>query len=131
MAQGTTPWLFLAQEGAPAQAPPADGFASFLPMMILMMLVLFVFVFFSRRGQKRQQAEHQRMVESLKGGTKVMLNSGLIGLVDKVDKENQEVRLLIDEDKRVHARYNWGAVTKVFSEEVSNVAASIATKEKA
>jgi preprotein translocase YajC subunit len=110
----------MAQEGG---APQGGGFEGMLPMLIMMMLVMGVFIFFSRRSQKRQQTEHQKMIESLKGGTKVMLNSGLIGLVDKVDKDNQEVRLLIDEDKRVHARFNWGAVTKVFSEEVNNVAA--------
>jgi preprotein translocase YajC subunit len=108
----------MAQEGG---APQGSGFEGMLPMLIMMMLVMGVFIYFSRRSQKRQQTEHQKMIESLKGGTKVMLNSGLIGLVDKVDKDNQEVRLLIDEDKRVHARYNWGAVTKVFSEEVANV----------
>lgn len=113
--------LFLAQDGG-AQGQQGAGFEGMLPMLIMMMLVMGVFIYFSRRSQKRQQAEHQKMIESLKGGTKVMLNSGMIGLVDKVDKDNQEVRLLIDEDKKVHARFNWGAVTKVFTEEVSNVA---------
>jgi preprotein translocase YajC subunit len=107
-------WLPLAQQ---AQDPMAG-----MGMFLLLPILLIVFFIFARRSQKRQQAEHEKMVQSLQAGTKVMLNSGLIGLVDKVDKENQEVRLLIDEDKKVHARFNWGAVTKVFKEEVANVA---------
>lgn len=107
--------LPLAQQQA-AQDPLAG-----MGMFLLLPILLVVFFIFARRSQKRQAAEHEKLVASLTAGTKVMLNSGLIGLVDKVDKENQEVRLLIDEDKKVHARYNWGAVTKVFKEEVANV----------
>lgn len=106
--------LPLAQE-QPAQDPLAG-----MGMFLLLPILLIVFFIFARRSQKRQQAEHEKMVEGLTAGTKVMLNSGLIGLIEKVDKDNQEVRLLIDEDKKVHARYNWGAVTKVFKEEVAN-----------
>ncbi|MBX3473203.1 MAG: preprotein translocase subunit YajC [Planctomycetes bacterium] len=114
--QNIVTWLPVAQaQGA------QDPFAG-MGMFLLLPLLLIVFFIFARRSQKRQAAEHEALVQSLTAGTKVMLNSGLIGLVDKVDKENQEVRLLIDEDKKVHARYNWGAVTKVFKEEVANVA---------
>lgn len=108
-------------------AADAGGGPESMMLFLLLPIMLVVFFIFSRRSQKRQQAEHQKMVESLESGAKVMLSSGMIGLVDKVDKDNQEVRVLIDEDKRVHARFNWGAVTKVFTEKVENVAA----KEKA
>lgn len=103
-----------------AEAQTQDPLAG-MGMFLLLPLLLIVFFIFARRSQKRQQAEHEKMVQSLSAGTRVMLNSGLIGVVDKVDKDNQEVRLLIDDDKKVHARYNWGAVSKVFKEEVANV----------
>ena len=44
----------MAQEGG---APQGGGFEGMLPMLIMMMLVMGVFIFFSRRSQKRQQTE--------------------------------------------------------------------------
>jgi hypothetical protein len=36
--------------------------------------------------------------------------------VDKIDTENQEARLLVDEEKKVHAVYSLMAIAKVFEE---------------
>jgi preprotein translocase YajC subunit len=94
---------------------------SMLPMMIMFAIVIVVMFFFMSRSRKRQEAEHKKMVESLEQGVRVLLNSGLVARVDKIDKDNQEVRLLIDEDKKVHATYSLVAIVKVFKEEVSSV----------
>ncbi len=107
---------FLAQEGAPA-ADPLGGMAPF----ILLILVFGVFIYFSRRSQKRQEAEHRKMVENLDRGTRVMLNSGLIARVEKIDAEAKEAKLLIDEDKKVFAIYSLLAIAKVFDEKKSSV----------
>jgi preprotein translocase YajC subunit len=115
----TSTLLFLAEEAPAAQ--PASPFG--MEIFFLLAVVMVVVMLFGRRSQKRQAQEHQKMIEKLSAGTKVMLNSGMIALVDKVDAENQEVRLLIDEDKKVHARFNWAAITKVFKEETANVPA--------
>ncbi len=99
---------FLAQEQA--QQP------SMWPMMIMMVLILVVFMFFMSRSRKRQEAEHKKMVENLQPGARVMLNSGLLARVDKIDTENQEARLLLDEEKKVHATYSLMAIAKIFEE---------------
>lgn len=114
----------MTQDGSAPAAPAAEGGQPQDPMggmaiMILPIIILVVFMLFARRSQKRQQDELRKTVENLKPGARVMLNSGLLGRVDKVDKDNQEVRLLIDEDKKVHALFNWAAVARVLDEKVA------------
>lgn len=111
------PMLFLAQEGAPQGG--GGGLTGFAPM-ILIILIFIVFMFFMRRSQKRQESEHKKMVEDLEKDARVMLNSGLIARVDKIDKEAQEARLLIDEDKKVFAIYSLLSIAKVFEEKKSS-----------
>lgn len=89
--------------------------------MFLIILIFIVFMVFMSRSRKRQEAEHKKMVEAIEPGTRVMLNSGLIAKVDKVDVENQEIRVVIDEEKKVHANYNLQVVAKVFEEQKSSV----------
>jgi preprotein translocase YajC subunit len=107
----TTVFSFLAQQDA--------GGSTFM-LMIMMGAIFVVFMFFMSRSRKRQEATHKKMVEGLQSGTRVMLNSGLVAKVDKVDVENQEARLLIDEDKKVHAIYSLMAIAKVFEEKKVN-----------
>lgn len=107
---------FLAQ----GEAPDANPIAGFAPM-ILIVLIFIVFMFFMRRSQKRQEATHRNMVEELEKGTRVMLNSGLIARIEKIDKEAKEVKLLVDEDKKVYSNYSILAIAKVFEETKANV----------
>lgn len=107
---------FLAQEGQPEASP----LGSFAPM-ILIVLIFIVFMIFMRRSQKRQESTHRQMVEKLEKGTRVMLNSGLIAKVEKIDTEAQEAKLLIDEEKKVFATYSLLAIAKVFEEKKSSV----------
>jgi len=106
----------LAEGEQPAQNPIA-GFAP----MILIVLIFVVFMFFMRRSQKRQEETHRKMVEDLEKGTRVMLNSGLIARIEKIDKEAQEAKLLVDEEKKVHSTYSLLAIAKVFEEKKSSV----------
>jgi preprotein translocase YajC subunit len=89
---------------------------SMWPMMVMMLLIFVEFMFFMSRSRKRQESQHKKMIESLEPGTRVLLNSGLMARVDKIDTENQEARLLVDEEKKVHAVYSLMAIAKVFEE---------------
>lgn len=89
--------------------------------LFLLMLIFIVFMIFSSRSRKRQEREHLEKVKSLDKGARVMLSSGLIATIEKIDIEAQEVRLLIDEDKRVFAVYSLAAVAKIFEEKKSSV----------
>lgn len=120
--------LVLAQANAPAKTEPApagSGFEGIGPI-ILMAVILFVFMFFMRRSQKRQASEQEQLLDSLKQGQKVMLNSGLFGRIDKVNKEDREVVLIVDENKRVAMTFNLLAVAKVIDEETKSVEPSSA-----
>lgn len=64
-----------------AQAGAAGGFASFLPLI----LILVVFWFLVMRPQQQKYKKHQEMIGELKRGDKVILNSGFLGRITKVD----------------------------------------------
>ena len=67
---------------AAAQAKPTG----FDPIMIIMMVGMFAFMyFFIIRPQRKRQKEHQDLVSALAKGDEVVLTSGLLGKVVKVD----------------------------------------------
>ncbi len=66
-----------------AQAKPAG----FDPVMIIMMVGMFAFMyFFIIRPQRKRQKEHQDLVSSLAKGDEVVMTSGMLGKVMKVDE---------------------------------------------
>ncbi|MDB5459661.1 MAG: preprotein translocase, YajC subunit [Caulobacteraceae bacterium] len=73
-----------AQTAVPAAGPGGlqDLIAGPLPMVVLMM-VLFYFLLI--RPQQKRMKEHQNMVKQLKRGDTVVLSSGVIGKVTKVE----------------------------------------------
>lgn len=105
----------MAQEGGEAGA-----LGGFMPMLLII-IIFVVFMVFMRRSQKRQEATHRQMVEKLEKGARVMLNSGLIARVEKIDTDAQEAKLLIDEEKKVFAIYSLLAIAKVFEEKTESV----------
>ncbi|MBR2251341.1 MAG: preprotein translocase subunit YajC [Neisseriaceae bacterium] len=65
-----------------AQAGASSGLASFLPLI----LILVVFWFLVMRPQQQKYKKHQEMIGELKRGDKVILNSGFLGRITKVDE---------------------------------------------
>lgn len=108
-----------AKQGETEQ-PAGNPLTTMLPF-ILIIGVFVVFMVFSSRSRKRQQAQHEEQVLNLEKGARVMLTSGLYATVDKVDKEAREVRIVIDEDKKVCADYNVLAIAKVMETETTTV----------
>jgi preprotein translocase subunit YajC len=102
-----------AQTAAPATAPATGGgvqdlLAGPLPM-ILMMVVLGYFLLW--RPQQKRMKDHQEMVKALKRGDTVVLSSGVIGKVSKV------------EDAELAIEIAQGVVIKVVRSMVSEVRA--------
>jgi preprotein translocase subunit YajC len=100
--------------------PPADSLANYT-QFILIGLIIVIFIFFMRRSQKRQADEQQKMIDSLKQGQKVMLTSGMFGRISKVNKEDREVVLVVDENRKVELTFNVLAVAKLVDEETKSV----------
>lgn len=73
-----------------AQAAPAAGLQGFLAgplgqvLPLILLGVLFYFMLF--RPQQRRAREHQQRVSSIKRGDTVVLSSGLIGKVVRVEE---------------------------------------------
>lgn len=66
-----------------AQAKPGG----FDPIMIIMMIGMFAFMyFFIIRPQRKRQKEHQDLVSALSKGDEVVLTSGMLGKIVKVDE---------------------------------------------
>jgi preprotein translocase subunit YajC len=61
------------------------------------------------------------MIDSLKQGQKVMLTSGMFGRISKVNKEDREVVLVVDENRKVELTFNVLAVAKLVDEETKSV----------
>lgn len=81
-----------AASGATQQSPANAG------LMQVGMIVLFVAIvyFLMIRPQKKQQKEHQQMIEALQIGDFVQLNSGIIGKIKRYDKASVTCKIEID-----------------------------------
>lgn len=102
MAQGTAP------------APQAN------PMVTVIMFVgLFVFMYlFIIRPQRKRQKEHQELVSALQKGDEVVMTSGMLGRITKVDdnyvvlevSDNMELKF---QKVAVHAVLPKGTIKKI------------------
>ena len=68
----------------PAMAPPAGGegqspnpFITFLPFVLMIVVVWFLLI----RPQRKKQKEHQSMLTQLTKGDRVVTNSGILGTI--------------------------------------------------
>lgn len=77
--------FFIPAAVAQETAPSSQG----NPMITLLMFAgLFAFMwFFIIRPQRKRQKEHQQLVSSLKKGDEVVMTSGMLGRIDKVDDD--------------------------------------------
>ena len=67
---------------------------SFLPLIVIMLLM---YMFLIRPQQKRAK-EQQALVRSLAPGDEVLLNSGIHGVVKEVEEENGVIWLEVAQD---------------------------------
>jgi preprotein translocase subunit YajC len=100
----------------PAMAQTADsaaqsgGFASLLTGPLPMLVLMFVlFYFLILRPQQKRMKDHQGMLGALKRGDTVVLSSGIIGKVTKV------------EDAEAHVEIAPNTVVKVVKSTISEV----------
>ncbi len=83
---------------APSGGAPSGGLMSFAPLLA----ILGIFYFLLGRPQQKQAKEHQRMVNDLKRGDRILTQGGLYGSVQSVKgkvievKISEETKVLID-----------------------------------
>ena len=93
--------------GGAAGGGPEAMLLQFLPLVALVVLFYFLMI----RPQQRRMKQHQAMLTALKRGDTVVLSSGIIGKVVRV------------EDKEVGVEIATGVTTKVVKSMISDVRA--------
>jgi preprotein translocase subunit YajC len=85
--------MFATPSSAPAGAA-AGGLSDLLQSPIVVMIPLFgLFYLMIIRPQQKRMKEHQALVAGLKRGDTVVLNSGVIGKVTRVDENEAQVEI--------------------------------------
>ena len=74
------PFESVAYDKSAGEESPQSPFFQFIPLV----LILGVFWFLIIRPQQKKQKAHQRMVDSLNKGDKVVTNGGIFGTIVKV-----------------------------------------------
>jgi preprotein translocase subunit YajC len=81
-----------AQTAAPASAP--GGFdASTLQAFGLPVLLIVLFYFMILRPQQKRMKQHQAMIAAVKRGDTVVLSSGIVGKVTRVEDSEVQVEI--------------------------------------
>ncbi|MDR0926782.1 MAG: preprotein translocase subunit YajC [Ignavibacteria bacterium] len=77
--------------------PPQDGqqqgVGSMLPTLIMFGAIIVIFYFFMIRPQKKRQLEHQKMIDALKPGDKVITSSGMHGTIEQVNDKTMVLKV--------------------------------------
>lgn len=99
--------FFIPAAMAQSQAPAPQG----NPMITLLMFGgLFAFMyFFMIRPQRKRQKEHKELVSALSKGDEVVMNSGMLGRVTKVD----DSYLVLDTGNNVELKFQKASVHAV------------------
>jgi preprotein translocase subunit YajC len=83
--------------GAPASSP-LDVLAGPLPLIIGMLALMYFMLF---RPQQQRMKKHQEMVSGIKRGDTVVLSSGLIGKVARVEDAELQIEIAANTTVRV------------------------------
>ena len=67
----------------------AAGLASFLPLVLIFVIMYFLMI----RPQQKRMKEHRAMVEALKKGDEVVTQGGLVGKITAVRDNELEVEI--------------------------------------
>jgi preprotein translocase subunit YajC len=89
-------------------APSGQGGGGMSVLLIQVAMIFGIFYFLIIRPQRRQQAEHRKLLETLQKGDQVVTSGGLIGEVVHI-KEN-EVTIKSGESRLVVLRSNIASV---------------------
>jgi len=82
-----------------------------MPLLFLGIIVLYLFVFRSKRTQDKQR---QNMLANLKRGARVQTIGGIIGTV--LESKENEVLLKVDESSNTKMRFARSAIHRVLDE---------------
>ncbi len=99
-----------------AMMPPAeggDGSGSLVSTLIMFGGIILIFYFMILRPQKKRQQEHQKLIDNIKQGDKIVLSSGIHGRVSGFD--DGAVKVLIADN--VHVMVEKSSIQSVVPKE--------------
>lgn len=74
-------------------APQESSFSSLVPLMLIFAIVYFLMI----RPEMKKNKDRQKMINELKKGEKVITNSGILGKVKEIHKNENLIELEISE----------------------------------
>jgi preprotein translocase subunit YajC len=114
-------WLFAQAAEAPAaggKAGDAGGGGNPLAGMLLpLILIGAMFYFMLLRPEKKKQAEHKLLLESLKKNDRVVTIGGIYGVVANVQREADRVTLKVDEANNTKLDVTFTSIARVITAE--------------
>jgi len=81
--------IFLAQAQPATPAAGSNPLSSFIPIILIFVIMYFVLL----RPQMRRQKEQQKMVAALKTGDRVVTSSGIHGMITNVKETTVTVKV--------------------------------------
>ena len=72
-----------------AAEDPSGGFASMIPLVLIMVIFYFLLI----RPQQKRVKEHRNVVESLKKGDKILTSGGIYGTITDVKEDEMKVEI--------------------------------------
>lgn len=70
-----------------------DGKTSPWPMLLIIGGMIALFYFIAIRPQQKQRKRHQELVTALQRGDEVIMASGMMGIISKVEEDNVTVKV--------------------------------------
>lgn len=108
--------LYAAGETAVPGGEAAAGqgmFQAVFPLLLIFVLFYFMFILPTKKEQKKQK----EMLSSLKVGDKVMTTGGIIGFIDKINDEDEIIRLKCGENTTINVKRSYVSAKIVKAEE--------------
>lgn len=76
------------------QEAPAEGAAGFDWTLIIFLVVIFALMYFVLiRPQRKRQKEHQKLVEELRRGDKVITSGGVYGVIESTSEDSVVIKV--------------------------------------
>ncbi|MCX7875516.1 MAG: preprotein translocase subunit YajC [Melioribacteraceae bacterium] len=95
-----------------AMAPPPDGQGGgggMISTLIMFGAIFAIFYFMIIRPQQKRQKEHQKMLDALQKGDKVIMSGGIHGTVAGIEDKT----VLVDVGNNVKIKFERSAITSV------------------
>ena len=89
--------LFLAMAQPGGTQGGGGGFMTFLPIILIFVIIYLLIL----RPQARKQKEHQRMLEALTKGDKIVTTGGIHGVILRVNESDRTIVVKVTDDVKL------------------------------